>query len=140
MFSYSKKHILCKPHSTKGDFLEKLGEKALKKLTVDGKLVDKRLCCSRISDTIQTAMRFTGKVRPAGKVGMNMTKRVMKSAGNAETETRLSMGTTQTGTRFTPSAMTEISRGMNTIATGSKFMQKAAAALRYGMSMTIEEI
>ena len=71
---------------------------------------------------------------------MNMTKRVMKSAGNAETETRLSMSTTQTGTRFTLNAMTEMSRDMNTIATGSKFMQKAEAALRYGMSMTIAEI
>ena len=117
--------------------MEKLGEKAFKKLAVGGKLADKRLCCSRISDTIQTAMRFTGKARPAGKVGMNMTKRVMKSAGNAETETRLSMSTTQTGTRFTPSATTEMSRGMNTIATESKFMQKAAAAPRYGITMTI---
>lgn len=71
---------------------------------------------------------------------MNMTKRVMKSAGNAEMETRLSISTTQTGTRFTLSVMTEMSRGMNTIATGSKFMQKVEAALRYGMSMTIEEI
>ena len=25
IFSYSKKHILCKLHSTKGDFMEKLG-------------------------------------------------------------------------------------------------------------------
>ena len=50
IFSYSKKHILCKLHSTKGYFMEKLGEKAFKKVTVGGKLVDKRLCCSRISE------------------------------------------------------------------------------------------
>lgn len=30
--------------------MEKLGEKAFKKLTVGGKLADKRLCCSRISE------------------------------------------------------------------------------------------
>lgn len=30
--------------------MEKLGEKALKKLTVGEKLADKRLCCSRISE------------------------------------------------------------------------------------------
>ena len=53
--------------------MEKLGEKALKKLTVGGKLVDKRLCCSRISDTIQTAMRFTGKPPMVWKRIMNMT-------------------------------------------------------------------
>lgn len=30
--------------------MEKLGEKAFKKVTVGGKLADKRLCCSRISE------------------------------------------------------------------------------------------
>lgn len=53
--------------------MKKLGEKALKKLTVGEKLADKRLCCSRISDTIQTAMRFTGKPPTVWKRTMNMT-------------------------------------------------------------------
>ncbi len=53
--------------------MEKLGEKAFKKVTVGGKLVDKRLCCSRISDTIQTAMRFTGKPPTVWKRTMNTT-------------------------------------------------------------------
>lgn len=74
--------------------MEKLGEKALKKLTVGGKLADKRLCCSRISEYDlngnivhakscdgyeewfeydSTAMRFTGKPPTVWKRTMNTT-------------------------------------------------------------------